>query len=99
MWTFGESWPFKASAVLFIESIEKFQGIIIGQELEIKRDLPSFVLSLSITETSEIISTIRAKLHTMLTNVRPRSNPVRRRHQFGFLIKEKTNKLKIRFNR
>lgn len=47
---------------------------------------PSLVLSLIITETSEITSTTNAKLQTMLINVSPRSKPVRRLHQFGFLI-------------
>lgn len=47
--------------------------------------LPSLVLSLSITEINEITSTTNAKLQTTLINVRPRSKPVRRLHQFGFL--------------
>ena len=46
---------------------------------------PSLVLSLIITETSEITSTTNAKQQTMLINVSPRSKPVRRLHQFGFL--------------
>lgn len=51
--------------------------------------LPFFVLSFSITETSEITSTIKAKLQTMLMSVRARSKPVRRFHQFGFLKERK----------
>lgn len=48
-------------------------------------DLPSAIFCLTITETSEATSTIKAKLQITLMSVRVRSKPVRRRHQLGFL--------------
>lgn len=69
-----------------------FHGFCVGQNKVWARSLlgqvavlPSLVFSFNITETSEIISTTKAKLQTMLMSVSARSNPVLRFHQFGFL--------------
>lgn len=51
--------------------------------------LPSAIFCLTITETSEATSTIKAKLQITLMSVRVRSKPVRRRHQLGFLQRRK----------